>query len=194
MSSYAEERTAALRANSKQIRARSAEMERDVAKFLQGRRIPMSGAGAYKGDCEVETEKVGRIYIECKYSASRFRDKGPRIRIDFRWFDKMERDTITMRANFPVLVIKYHGSGRLTSYVIMRTDVLERYATTDCITGAVTISAGDKSGIELFKQTIDTAFSTHSNQCAVALLECNRGLFVIMPIAAFKDLIHDNSI
>ena len=193
MASYADERTAALRANSKRIRARSGEMERNVAKFLIGKRIPMSGAGAMKGDCEVETEKIGKIFIECKYSASRREGYGPRIRIDFRWFDKMHRDAGTMHARFAALVFRYHDV-RFSNYVIISTDVLTKYDTIDRLTGAAIIQGGDKSGIELYKSMIDAAFAAHLDRQDVAVLECNRGRYVIMTIALFKELIHGDSI
>lgn len=192
MPSYADERLLAWRANSKLIRARSSQMERDVAKFLIGKRVPYSGAGALKGDCEVETEKVGKIFIECKYSAHRNEYKGPGIRIDFRWFDKIHRDAGIMRAKFGALVFKYHG-GRFSSYVIISTDVLEKYATRDYLTGAARINAGDKSGISLYKSMVDAAFVGHLDKHEVAVLECNRGTYVFMPISLFKELIHGDA-
>jgi hypothetical protein len=189
MATYAEERLAAWRANSKEIRRRSGEMERNVAKFLLGRRVPYSGAGAAKGDCEVETEKVGRIFIECKYSASRTPTMGPRLRIDYRWFDKMARDAEIMHARFPALVFRYHDV-RLSNYVIISTDVLEKYDPIDRLTGAAIIDTGDKSGIELFKVNIDKAFAEHLNHYEVAILQCNRGRYVITTLALFKEMIH----
>lgn len=192
MASYAEERLAAYRANSKSIRARSSQMERNVAKYLLGKRVPYSGAGAAKGDCEVETDKIGRIFIECKYSASVHASQGPRIRIDFRWFDKIDRDAQIMKARFGALVFRYHDV-RLSNYVIISTDVLEKYDTIDRISGATIINSGDKSGISLQKRMIDVAFATHSGGFNVAILECNRGRFAIITLEAFKELIHGST-
>lgn len=189
MSSFAEERLAAKRAVSKQIRQRSSAMERDVARYLIGRRVPMSGAGSMKGDCEVETDKIGRIFIECKYSASHHPLYGPRVRINFRWFDKMHRDAVSMKARFAALVIKYHDQ-RLSQYVILSTDVLTQYDDPNRISDAVVIDAKDKSGIELFKSVVDAALVVKP----VAILRCNRGDYVIMPIALFKEIIHGDPV
>jgi len=190
MATYAEERLAALRANSKRIRARSGQMERNVAAFLLGRRVPMSGAGSMKGDCEVETEKIGRIFIECKYSAGMDRDGSPRIRIDFRWFDKMHVDAVKMKARFAALVFQYHDV-RFAKYVIISTDVLQKYDTLERLTGAEIIDAGMKSGITMTKAMIDMAFSLHERKLPVAILRCSRGDYVLTTLQEFKELIHD---
>lgn len=192
MSSYGDERVAAKRALTKQIRARSSEMERNVAKFLLGRRVPMSGAGYMKGDCEVETDKVGRIFIECKYSASRHTYKGPRIRLDYRWFDKMHGDAVKMKAKFAALVFRYHDV-RFSNYVIISTDVLERYDTSDKLTGAAIIDTGGHNGVTLFKSAIDTAFASHARAYNVAILQCIKGRYALMTLDLFKELIHDES-
>lgn len=189
MSSYREERLAAMDANRRLIRSRSAEMERNVAKFLSGRRVPMSGAGYLKGDCEIVTDKVGRILIECKYSAHRDKTRGPNIRIDFKWLDKMERDAAAMKAVFPALVFRFHDV-RLSNHVIIRTDVLKTYDTEDRISGAAYIDAGDRSGITLYKSMLDTAIAAHAFGHPVALLTCNRGEYAVITLALFKEIIH----
>lgn len=189
MATYAEERLAALRANSKRIRARSGQMERNVATFLLGRRVPMSGAGSMKGDCEVETDKIGRIFIECKYSAGTDNMGSPRIRIDFRWFDKMREDAVKMKARFAALVFQYHDV-RFAKYVIISTDVLQKYDSLERLVGAAVIDAGSKNGITLTKTMIDLAFAAHTRKLDVALLQCIKGSYILMTLSAFKEFIH----
>lgn len=191
MATYAEERLAAYRAQSKEIRRRSAQMEREVAKFLLGRRVPMSGAGSMKGDCEIETDKIGRIFIECKYTAGQHKIHGPIMLIDFKWFDKMHKDAISMKARFAALVFKYHGS-RLSQYVILSTDVLTRYDTEDRLTGAIVINAL-KGSYNMIKSELDTALAAHEFRKDVVLFRCNRGEYAIMPITLFKEIIHDDT-
>lgn len=170
-------------------KARSQSMEREVARILGGRRVPMSGAGSMKGDCEIETEKVGRIYVECKYSAQSHKVSGPSIRLDYRWFDKMEKDALSMKAKFPVLIVQY-GDIRFAKYVILREEIVHRYATdVDYITNAKTIDTGERNGLNLLKSEIDTHFSLHDYP--VVLLHCIKGAFVIMHINVFKEIIND---
>lgn len=183
--SYADERLAAIRARNKRSKRRAGQMEREVASFLGGRRVPMSGAGSMKGDCEVETDKIGRIFIECKHSSQLHPKHGPAIRVDYRWLDKMHKDATSMRAKFAALVLKFHGS-RLTSYVILSTDVLEKYGSLEHLSVPYEIDTDNASGITLYRHPTDELMATHG----AILLHCNRGTYMIISIADFKEIIH----
>jgi hypothetical protein len=189
MASYAEERVAARRAINKQSKQRAAEMERRIAKFLLGQRVPMSGAGAIKGDCDIQTEKVGKIFIECKYSASVDRQGKQRIIVFWSWLDKMYEDAASMKARMAALVFRYHGT-RLSDYVIIRTDVLEKYDSLERLEGAATLDTGLASSYTLYKHKLDALFAANTSGRQIGLIMCNRGTFVVMTIADFKEIIH----
>lgn len=193
MASYADERKAAIRSINAQNRRRAKEMERNVAKYLEGLRVPYSGSGVQKGDCDVVTDKIGRVFIECKYSAGRHKTGEPNIRIDFRWLDKMATDAVSMRAKFAALVFQYHNV-RLSKYVIVPLKVFVTYDNAERLINASIIDAKNQSGINLLKSTLDTAFSANPNSEQIALLYCTRGEYVIMDIDIFKSMIHGNDL
>lgn len=189
MASYADERIAAIRSRNLQSKRRAREMELRIAKYLLGHRIPMSGAGALKGDCEVVTDKVGKIFIECKYTAGRDKSNHPQIRLNFSWFDKMERDAISMRAKFAALIFRYHGL-RLSDYVIMPISAFVRYDDANRLINVAIIDGGDAHGMNLRRGTIDNAWQMNPNKENIALLYCSRGQYVLMDLETFKDIIH----
>lgn len=94
---------------SKLNKARSKTMERDVAHFLGGSRVPMSGAAAqWKGDCYVEfVNNPGKYLIECKLSAQRDKYNDGNIRLSFDWLPKMRTEARQMNCKFAVLIVKY---------------------------------------------------------------------------------------
>lgn len=106
-------------------RRRAKEMERRVAKFLNGLRIPMSGAAAnFKGDITVDfVNNPGKYIIECKLSDDLSGSNLPQLVIELKWFAKMQKEAAAMRAKFAVLVIHYHGLR--DDYVFVRTDHLD---------------------------------------------------------------------
>lgn len=105
-----------------QNKDRSKAMENAIAKYLRGRRVPMSGAAAaYKGDVEIEFENVpGKYLIECKLSAGTTSDNDKTIRIDYRWFEKHQLDTVAMRAKFGVFILHYLGQDYSRDFVLIR--------------------------------------------------------------------------
>lgn len=92
----------------KRSKARSQSMERTIAKALNGTRVPMSGAGMFKGDGVVNHPKLGMYLIECKTSEYVHRTKGSGIRVVDRWFDKLEQDRVAMKATFAMFVFHWH--------------------------------------------------------------------------------------
>ncbi len=194
--SYADERKAAVIARNNQSRRRSRQMELRIAKLLGGRRVPMSGAGQIKGDCQVITDKIGEIYIECKYSAGLHNKSEPRIRIDFRWFDKMAKDAAIMRSKFAALVFRYHDT-RLSDYVIIPVEVFQKYAddpNVDRLDMLAVIDAGEKNGINMEKKMLDVAFAANPRGEGLCMLHCIKGWFVIMDIQLFKEMINDSDV
>lgn len=89
-------------------RQRGAAMERRIARELRGNRVPMSGAGAIKGDCTVPLDEHRSIYVECKLT-SRKKENQYAFVIPHLWFSKIEFEAKAMRTVFGILVIHWHG-------------------------------------------------------------------------------------
>jgi hypothetical protein len=106
-------------------RRRGKEMERRVAKFLDGARTPMSGAAAkFKGDVTVDfINNPGKYIIECKLSDGTNGSNQPQVVLQLKWFAKIQQEAAAMRAKFGVLIIHYHGFKN--DYVFVRSDHLD---------------------------------------------------------------------
>lgn len=187
---YADERKQAIRSRNNESKRRSREMELRIAKELRGHRVPMSGAGSIKGDCLVTTDKVGQILIECKYSAAQHHTGSPRVRFDFKWFDKLARDVESMvGTRFGAVIFRYHGK-RLSDYAIIPVSVFERYDDPSRLVGVGELDAGPFSSISIIRSVLDNALSQNPRKEQLCLLRCNRGLFVIMALDIFKEMIN----
>ena len=82
-------------------RQRSKAMERSVARYFGGVRVPMSGSGGLKGDCIVPYDTYRNIYVECKHASSK------KIRVQQAWLEKISRETKDMRCFLGMLVVHY---------------------------------------------------------------------------------------
>jgi hypothetical protein len=167
-------------------------MELRIAKLLGGHRVPMSGAGSIKGDCVVNTDKCGQIYIECKYSAGKDQRGNPRIRLDFRWLDKMAQDARYMRSKFAVLIFRFHDT-RLSDYVIMPLEVFTTYDNIDRLDGTAVFDMSGKNGWTIIKPDLDRLFEANSRRENIFILRCGMGNFVVTTLDIFKEIIHDTN-
>jgi len=186
MTSPAEERSIAVRKRNADNRRRAAVMERRIAKYLQGSRIPMSGAGALKGDGIVYS-KIGMYLVECKLSA--LFSKGysvPSMRFEYRWLSKLEKDVKSMRAKFGILVFHYHKTR--PDYVIMRRDWFYHLGDdTDLIDAFVFTS--DRSGYNLRIDLLDKWLQQKPGPRSVMLWQTPVGEYVVMHLDTFKELL-----
>jgi hypothetical protein len=92
-------------------RNRARAMEIRIARYLRGKRTPMSGAGSIKGDVLVHTDR-GLCVVSCKLSAALTRTSEPYINLRFSWFDELYKDKAALTslgARFGILVIHWHG-------------------------------------------------------------------------------------
>lgn len=104
-------------------RRRAKNMERDVARYLKGKRVPSSGAIAgMKGDCTIPLENSGFYLVECKMSAAQDKYGNSKIVLTLDWFDKVLKDAQSMNARFGILVIHYFG--KKEDYVFVHRDTL----------------------------------------------------------------------
>ena len=174
---YKEERRLAWHRQNKRNKDRSKSMERRIAQFLGGNRVPMSGAGSLKGDGLVYFDR-GLYIIECKSSSMITNQKRPKMRINFEWLTKLESDVRAMRARFGILVMHYHRTRH--NYVVMRLDWFREYVNdvTPVADGYITT----KNGINLEKDKLDK----HRGDNPVISLTTPFGEYVIMLIEDFK--------
>jgi Holliday junction resolvase len=97
-----EERAATNRKNKRH----GSDMERRIAKKLDGHRVPMSGSGALKSDIIVNSF-LGMYLVECKYSdATSGKIKKPVMSLNFCWLEKLNREVVSMKAKFGILVMR----------------------------------------------------------------------------------------
>jgi hypothetical protein len=108
-------------------RRRAKNMERDVAYYLKGKRVPSSGAIAgMKGDCTIPLESGGFYIVECKMSANQDKSGNSCIILSLEWFNKVVKDARSMSAKFGVLVIHYFGKKQ--DYVFVSSSTLRYMA------------------------------------------------------------------
>lgn len=130
-------------------KSRSKDMERRIARYLRGRRIPMSGAAAkYKGDVEIPLiNHPGMYLIECKMSAKQMNDNSPAIRIIFAWFSKIHDEAKAMNAKFGILII--HFLGRAEDYVFLSDETIDKLISYDCLFADELKALSEKTPIDL---------------------------------------------
>lgn len=105
-SDFAEFRKQEIRKRNNTNRQRSRNQERQIAKYLGGQRIPMSGAGMLKGD-GLWNSPLGLIVYECKYSAAHNPTYGKALRFQHEWIEKHERDMKSMGTDLGFIVISF---------------------------------------------------------------------------------------
>lgn len=179
-------------------RRRAKDMERRVARYLKGKRVPSSGAIAgMKGDCKIPLEK-GFYLVECKLSAQE--DKGlAKIPLQLTWFDKIIKDSISMDARFGVLVIHFHGKKQ--DYVFVPSNAMRLlamhskfafdvdYIRNDIIPRDIT-TVGEKkrSTYDLFEhKLISSLITVHGFQCTAFRMQ--DGVWHIFSLEQFRDLV-----
>lgn len=91
---------------------RARTMENEVAKFLGGFRVPMSGAGSLKGDVFARTADGDLVLIECKIT-SRELAYGPVFFLHADYLEGLVKDAASMAAPYPALAFRYLGDSTL---------------------------------------------------------------------------------
>lgn len=182
-------------------KTRSKNMERDVAKILGGRRIPMSGAAAaFKGDVEVLFKNnPGKYIVECKMSAQ-LNDKAntPQIRINFEWLTKLRIEVEQMNAKFGVLIV--HFKGHSNDYVFIRREdiqlLIERYQKTYLLP-LITLAGMDvrtnmkgitRRGYSANKKMLDTHLHNPLKAIKFILPDTE---YIIMYLQDFREIVED---
>lgn len=182
-------------------RRRAKEMERRVAKFLKGNRVPASGAMmGMKGDCYIPLVNSGQYLVECKLSAHKAYD-APTIILDLRWFDKILKDTKSMNARFGILVIHYHGMKE--DYVFVDTSGMRLIAmhsvhglTVDAIRYEIKpldiskINNKTRSMYGLQQKVLENMFVTVRGFKAAAFI-VSSGVWYVFKLSEFRDLMEN---
>jgi hypothetical protein len=164
-------------------------MEARIAKYLGGNRIPMSGSGSIKGDVRILTQRWGEIMVECKYSAG-VGNRGPRIRIDFRWFDKLDQDVKYMKSAFGILIFHYHDA-RFNDFVILRRHLFDRlFEESEMILSEVKVfDMTNKNGMTIDRDILHAAFDAHPCKPPCAVIRYAGGDLVVFPLVYFKEIL-----
>lgn len=178
-------------------RRRAKDMERRVARYLKGMRVPSSGAIAgMKGDCKIPI--VGgeeHYYVECKSSAQLA------FPLTMLWFDKVLIDTVAMDARFGILVIHFHGKKQ--DYVFVPSRAMSFLATRsihglaiDLIRNDVIprdiILAGNKMRrvLSLYEESLMQSLITVRGFRTTAFL-MESGVWYVFTLEQFRDLMED---
>jgi hypothetical protein len=90
----------------KRNKRRAAEMEREVAKLLDGFRVPMSGAGSLKGDVLVEAYNGKRGLVECKTTSS-MDQHGNFFRLDLFMMERLIKNAAQMSCPLAFVVFRF---------------------------------------------------------------------------------------
>ena len=185
VSDYGEQRKAAVRARNAKNKQRGRDMEIRIAKYLSGNRVPMSGSGSIKGDGQVFCDH-GYLFVECKHSAVVDVCGVPRIRIPFNWLSKMELQAGYMKAALAVLVFHFHAA-RMQDYALVSEKDFKRIAIEDNHAITETVDKHGRRGWHITQKFLESALVKYNS---LIRMECNEGVFFVMRLAYFRQLVH----
>lgn len=111
-------------------RQRGKQLENDVSTLFLGNRrgrIAYSGAGWEKGDCKIPLpNNGGAMYIECKCRDLKHPKLGPGAKIEYKWFPKLEQETIAMNGRLGILALRFfHQPGIYIFFRVVDIPILE---------------------------------------------------------------------
>ncbi len=159
-------------------------MERRVAKFLNGDRTPLSGAGAAKGDVMVPFEnRPGRFLIECKLTEQYHADQ-PCLKVSKAWLKKIQTEAEQMRALFGALVVHYHN--HTPDFVLVRlSDIAKVHSVTDLkLHTRVDLNRPTSKSFPLYRKT-----AALSEQGPIAVT-VDYVVYLLMTLADFKEMVN----
>lgn len=162
----------------KRNRRRSVSMETKVMNILSGFRVPMSGAGAIKGD-GLAYCPIGSYIVECKTRKPSITADGRKyIRLEKKWLEKIDEESRYMGTRFGSFALQFYYDTKfyffLPVWVFLKFDNLA-----DSI---YTIEAPDKEAYPIYKDVLNEHMNPY------ILLKTSVGDFVIMNIHKFVDL------
>lgn len=178
---YAKKRIEGVKERNALNRQRAAAMERNVATFLLGSRVPSSGASWMKGDVRVKSATWGEILVECKLSSMIHTVHGPLLVIQDRWLEKIENDFRAMKCAFGILVIRFHGQLG-NGYAVLPKAVFDQIHVGEYTVRQVPI-----------KKKSYYAYKVHMpDEHAAEYVELlfNRGSYIVYPLVQFRDDFH----
>lgn len=186
VSDYAEERKRTIKAINAQNKQRGRQMEQRVMKFLKGNRVPMSGSGSIKGDGQIFS-RFGYILVECKCSAGTNSAGEQKLRVLFKWLEKMQLEAKIMGAKFSVLIIHHHDAKQ--DYVIIPVDAFFTHFG-EQLEGAAPFKVIDSRGAygwTTFRHILELDFA---DQMRYTVLETTQGSYAMVTLKRFRDLLH----
>lgn len=114
----------------KNNRKRGKQLEYDLSILFLGNRrgrIAYSGAGWEKGDCKIPLpNNSGTMYIEAKSRTLKHKYLGPGAKIEYGWFEKLQRETVAMQGRLGILALRfYHQPGIYIFFRLEDVPILE---------------------------------------------------------------------
>jgi hypothetical protein len=111
-------------------RQRGKQLENDVSTLFLGNRrgrIAYSGAGYEKGDCKISLPNDGgAMYVECKCRDLKHPKLGPGAKVEYKWFDKLQYETVAMQGRLGVLALRFfHQPGIYIFFRMVDIPILE---------------------------------------------------------------------
>jgi hypothetical protein len=118
---------------------RARRMENYVAKYLKGKRVPLSGAGrSWKGDVmvplyvQVDDKRYedGMMIVECKMTAKLRYNRPAIIFKGDEWFDQLENEVYVTRAKLGTIVLHFHDTPFYCA--LLTEEAVRKLLTYDC--------------------------------------------------------------
>lgn len=156
-------------------KSRARAMERRVAQYLKGNRVPMSGSGTLKGDCFVPFDEYRTIYVECKLTQSY------QMAMDQKWFYKVQEETKSMRCVFGIFVIHFFGNGGDT--VLLSDDAVEKF---HALSG-IDISEGAEVWEKEYRAKYVCIPREFFRLKPKTWIDVNEGLWLGLPLSEFRE-------
>jgi len=181
-------------------RRRSSEMERRIAKYLQGDKTPQSGSGLTKADCIIPlVNHPGRYLVECKLSSQKRKGVMPMIRLEYEWLSTLKKHVFAMKSRFGILIIHFMHRG--TDYVFINLEdipLLDTLSDSHMFTRLLktevyTYTDKERITITLYHDELTKMLDAGEKRTAYqsAILIMHIGSYLCIPLTLFKTLLRN---
>ena len=185
MSDFRSERLAASRNYRELNRKRARIMEKKLATYLKGKRVPFSGAGSIKGDVLAQG-----VLVECKLTEQYgVIEKTPMITLKIAQLEKIHKEAQSMAVlgiHSAALAFHYHETPILKDGVLMRKDFIERFCPTiDTLCPPETVFVVERRTFIIGRKSLLRWLENRP----IVYIDTPIGTFGVMFMSTFRDLI-----
>lgn len=184
----------------RQNKQRGKQLENDVSKIFLGStkgRVAYSGAGHEKADVKIPLpHDAGIMYVECKNRSLKHPTYGPGAKIDYEWFEKLEKERIAMQGRIGAFALRFHNQGGIYFWFrIEDIPILQSVTDTPLVfNGPIIDGRFNKSGKAVLAYTIYRTnllnlftFAPNTDTCPNARYATTVGMYAVVNILDFKD-------